>query len=152
MAIRFWLAVAHRDHVRRAVEAGVAQLGFGRREGLETMRESDGIAFYSARDVPDGDPVRAFTAVGRVADDDVYRVGGADSGWRPWRRRVDYRLDVADAPIRPLLHVLEFTRHSYDWGLQLRPGFLELSRHDFDVVEQAMRIQPGERRPRSVLR
>lgn len=152
MAIRFWLAVAHRDHVRRAVESGVAQLNYGRREGLEGMRESDGIAFYSARDVPDGQPVRAFTAIGRVADDDLYRVGGGDSGWRPWRRRVDYRLDVADAPIRPLLHVLEFTRHSYDWGLQLRPGFLELSRHDFEVVEQAMRVQPGERYPRSPLR
>ncbi|RUR03594.1 EVE domain-containing protein [Labedella endophytica] len=152
MAIRYWLAVAHRDHVRRAVQLGVAQLNYGRREGLEGMRESDGVAFYSARDVPDGNPVRSFTAVGRVADDDVYRVDGGDSGWRPWRRRVDFRLDVADAPIRPLLHVLELTRHSYDWGLQLRPGFLELSRHDFEVVEQAMRVQPGERYPRSPLR
>lgn len=152
MAIRYWLAVAHRDHVRRAVEHGVAQLTFGRREGLDRMRESDGLAFYSARDLPDGNPVRAFTAVGRVTDDDLYRVGGVDSGWRPWRRRVDFRADVADAPIRPLLHVLEFTRHTADWGLQLRAGFLELSRHDFEVIEQAMRIQPGERYPRSPLR
>lgn len=152
MAIRFWLAVAHRDHVRRAVEHGVAQLNFGRRDGLVGMRESDGVAFYSAREVPEGDPVRSFTAVGRVADDDLYRVGAVDSDWRPWRRRVDYRLDVADAPIRPLLHVLEFTRHSNDWGLQLRAGFLELSRHDFEVIEQAMRVEPGERYGRSRLR
>lgn len=152
MAIRFWLAVAHRDHVRRAVEHGVAQLSFGRRDGIDRMGESDGVAFYSARDVPDGTPVRAFTAIGRVADDEVYRIAGTDSGFRPWRRRVDYRLDVADAPIRPLLHVLEFTRHTADWGLQLKRGFLEISRHDFDVIEQAMRVQPEERRPRSPLR
>jgi hypothetical protein len=148
VAIRYWLGVAQRDHVRRAVEHGVAQLAFGRREPLEGMRESDGVAFYSARDTADGSPVRAFTAVGRVADDELYRVGGPDAAWRPWRRRVDYRLDVADAPIRPLLHVLEFTRHTADWGLQLKKGFLELSRHDFEVIEQAMRVAPGERRSR----
>jgi hypothetical protein len=152
VAIRYWVVVANRDHVRRAVEAGVAQLTYGRREGLDGMRESDGIAFYSARELPEGSPLRAFTAVGRVADDELYRVGAGDSDWRPWRRRVDYRPDVADAPIRPLLHVLEFTRHSYDWGLTLRPGFLEVSRHDFEVIEQAMRVQPGERYPRPPLR
>jgi hypothetical protein len=145
MAIRYWLGVMQRDHVRRVVDLGVAQLNFGRREGLEGMRESDGLAFYSARDTAEGAPVRSFTAIGRVADDDLYRVGGVESSWRPWRRRVDYRLDVADAPIRPLLHVLEFTRHSFDWGLQLKRGFLELSRHDFEVIEQAMRVGPGER-------
>ncbi|GAB3618082.1 EVE domain-containing protein [Okibacterium endophyticum] len=141
MAIRYWLAVVHRDHVRVGVAEGFAQVGHGRREGLGRMRESDGLVFYSPRESADGPQLKCFTAIGRIADDELTQVHAdrLDATWRPWRRRVDYRLDVGEAPIRPLIGALDFTRDKLNWGYQLRSGLIELSRNDFDVIGNAMR-------------
>ena len=146
MAIRYWLAVASRDHVRTAVDVGFAQTNHGARAGLDSMGESDGIVYYSPRtEHPDGDVLRHFTAIGRVADDSVYQALSLD--WRPWRRRVDWDLAAESAPIRPLLGALDFTRNSPNWGYQLRAGLIEISRHDFETIRQAMqRPSPDDRR------
>jgi len=150
MAIRYWLGIVHRDHVRIGVAGAFAQVGHGRREGLGRMREADGLAYYSPRESAEGEPLKCFTAIGRIADDEIFQapVDGGDPSWRPWRRRVEYRHDVTDAPIRPLLGVLEFTRDNLNWGYQLRKGLIELSRHDFEVIGQAMRLPSPDDRPR----
>ncbi|HEV7848597.1 MAG TPA: EVE domain-containing protein [Mycetocola sp.] len=146
MAIRYWLAVASRDHVRTAVDLGVAQISHGTRPNLERMGDADGLVYYSPKTAyPDGDPLKQFTAIGRIAGTEIYQALSLD--WRPWRRRVDWDETAEPALIRPLLGALEFTRNAPDWGYQLRAGLIELSRHDFEIIRDAMRRpSPDDRR------
>ncbi|SEB86843.1 EVE domain-containing protein [Paramicrobacterium humi] len=147
MAIRYWLGVVQRDHVREAVRLGIGQLNHGSRDDIARLAEADGLVYYSPREEIDGEPLRAFTAIGRVADADVYsadRLAGAAA--RHWRRRIDWYRPAVEAPIRPLRDHLEFTRNKRNWGMQLRRGVLELSRHDWDVIREAMRMPAPEDR------
>ncbi len=150
VAIRYWLGVVQRGDVLRGVELGIAQLNHGAKTPLMRMNEADGFVYYSPKtSYPDGEPLREFTAIGRVADSDVFQVSAAPlhgpaGDFRPWRRRIDYETDAVPAPIRPLLPVLDFTREKADWGFQLRRGLIEISRHDFDVIRAQMRRPPAD--------
>jgi hypothetical protein len=146
MAIRYWLGVVQREHVLRGVAAGIAQVNHGAKAPLERMHAADGFVYYSPKtSYPDGEPLKEFTAIGRIADDEVYQLTQgptmlAPAGdFRPWRRRVEWEHDAVSAPIRPLLPVLEFTRENPNWGYQLRLGLIEISRHDFDLIRRQMR-------------
>jgi hypothetical protein len=141
VAIRYWMGVVQREHVRRGVEMGIAQANHGSRAALQQMGEADGIVYYSPKTDIEGDPLKTFTAIGRIADGVVYQAGsGSDSGdFRPWRRAADYDTDAVEAPIRPLLAVLDFSRDNPNWGYQLRRGMIEISRHDFEVIRRQMR-------------
>jgi hypothetical protein len=149
VAIRYWLGVVQREHVLRGVGQGIAQFNHGSRSAVSRLREADGVVYYSPKTrFPDGDPLRAFTAIGRVADDEVYQ---ADAGptmtdrsgeqFRPWRRRIEYDLDALETPIRPLMGILELTA-SPNWGFPLRSGLVELSRHDFEIIRAEMHAGP----------
>jgi hypothetical protein len=146
MAIRFWLGVVQREHVLRGVAGGFAQVNHGVKAPLMRMGAADGFVYYSPKtDYPDGDALKEFTAIGRIADDDVFQVTqgpmmtGPAGDFRPWRRRVEWEHDAVSAPIRPLLAVLDFTRDDPNWGYQLRRGLIEISRHDFDLIRRQMR-------------
>lgn len=149
MAIRYWLGVVHRGHVRDAVRRGIVRLNHGDRESVLPLREADGIVYYSPRETKDGETLRAFTAIGRVAPGPAFAANGRTGpAGRDWRRRADWYLPAVEAPIRPLLGHLSFTSDRRNWGLQLRRGVLELSRADFDVIRQAMRMPaPEDRSP-----
>jgi hypothetical protein len=135
-----WLGVVSREHVRQGVALGIAQVGHGKRAGLVRMRPGDLLAYYSPRDsYPSGAPVQAFTALGRVADDEVFQVD--EDSFQPWRRRVDYEPEALEVPLRSLQPDLELTRGPH-WGHQLRRGILELSPHDGDLIAAAMRARP----------
>ena len=61
----------------------------------------DRIVYYSPRDAyPKGAPVQAFTAVGRVTDDEVWQADEGD--FKPWRRRIDYEPGAVEVPIADL--------------------------------------------------
>ncbi|MCU1636238.1 MAG: hypothetical protein JWQ68_1477 [Cryobacterium sp.] len=139
VAIRYWMSVMHREHVRRAVALGITQANHGSRGALERMREADGLVYYSPRAALEGEPLRDFTAIGRIAEGAVFQAGESGSDFRPWRRRADYDVDAVDASIRPLLAVLDFSRDNPNWGYQLRRGSIEISRHDFEMIRQQMR-------------
>jgi len=139
VAIRFWLGVAQREQVLRSVQLGVAQASTAARSILADMGEADGIVYYSPRTAFEGEVLREFTAIGRIADAAAGPVGGPGSEYLPWRRRTDYDADAVPTSIRPLLNVLELTRGDPNWGYQLRRGLLEISRHDFDMIRQQMR-------------
>jgi hypothetical protein len=57
---------------------------------------------------------------------------------RPWRRRVEYLEGVVEAPIAPLLPVLELTRETPNWGWVMRRGLLEMTARDFGVIATEM--------------
>jgi hypothetical protein len=131
-----WLGVVSRDHVLRGVEEGIAQIGHGKSAGLQRMRAGDGFVYYSPRDAyPKGAPVKAFTAVGRVADDEVWQADEGD--FKPWRRRIDYEGGAVEVPIADLKDRLDLTAKP-NWGYALRRGLIELSAEDFALIHAAM--------------
>jgi EVE domain len=132
-----WLGVVCRDHVRRGTERGIAQLGHGRRDGLARLAAGDWLVYYSPRtSLRDGDPLQAFTALGVVADDEIWQAH--EGNFHPWRRRVDYLADVTETPIRSL--GLELTARP-GWGAQLRRGLVPLTMDDFGRIHAAMVAQ-----------
>ena len=84
---------------------------------------------------PDDLRVTSADALGVVRGGDPYPfdMGG---GFCPFRRDVDW-LPLAEAPIRPLLGQLAFTRGG-NWGYQLRFGLFEISADDMDRIAEAM--------------
>jgi hypothetical protein len=135
-----WLGVASRDHVLRGVEKGIAQIGHGKSAGLQRMSAGDGFVYYSPRDAyPKGAAVKAFTAVGRVADDEVWQADEGD--FKPWRRRIDYESGAIQVPIADLRDRLDLTV-TPNWGYALRRGLIELSAKDFALIHGVMTAGP----------
>jgi hypothetical protein len=138
----YWLGVVQREHVLRGVGLGIAQLNHGAKGPVRRMSPGDGFVYYSPKTAyPEGDPLREFTAIGVIGEgeayqDDTVMYPGRD--FRPWRRKVDYVMDVTAAPIAPLLDVLELTRGNRNWGLVMRRGHVQLTKHDFDVIADSM--------------
>ena len=130
-----WLGVVSADHVARGVALGIAQIGHGKKGGLARMHPGDLLVYYSPRDTLGGTPLRAFTAVGRVADEEVWQVD--DGGFRPWRRRVEYESGVSAVPLVDVQDVLDLCRVP-NWGYQLRRGLVALSDHDAGVLRAAL--------------
>ncbi|GGA73052.1 hypothetical protein GCM10011490_24830 [Pseudoclavibacter endophyticus] len=137
MSIRYWLVVQPLDRARLQVEGGFVQVPGGAREPVDAMREADGVVLYSPRaHNPDGEPLRAFVQAGRVLPGEAYQPGGR--GASPWRRHIEWMHEARIAPVRPLRDLLEFTSGRY-WGEKLRDGWLELTRRDFLIAEDAVR-------------
>jgi hypothetical protein len=132
-----WLGVVCRDHVRRGTGLGIAQLGHGKRDGLARLAAGDWLVYYSPRtSLRDGEPLQAFTALGVVADDEIWQAHEGD--FHPWRRRVDYLPDVIETPVRSL--GLDLTAQP-GWGVQLRRGLIKLTADDFGRIRTAMQAQ-----------
>lgn len=131
-----WLGVVSAEHVARGVALGIAQVNHGKRGPLARMGAGDGLIYYSPRrSLHDGEPVRAFTAVGMLPDDVLWQ---ADEGnWRPWRRRARYAASRTPVPIADLRGRLELT-HEPNWGYRLRRGLIPLSDTDFVLIYRAM--------------
>lgn len=139
MALRYWLVVQPLDRARRQIDGGYVQLPWGRLRGLDAMRESDGVALYAPRQRnPDGEPLRAVVATGRVRDGAPYRAEAGRAELELWRLRVAWDPEGSPAPIRPLRDHLELTRAHRFWGEQLRDGLTELSRRDFEIMRAAV--------------
>jgi hypothetical protein len=138
---RAWLGVVSAEHARRATEGGFIQLNHGKRYGVARLRAGDGFAIYSPTDrLGEKAPLRAFTALGVVADAEPYQAEamsmGAHGIVRPWRRRVDFDA-VQPVPLAEITAELDLTRQP-NWGYQLRRGLVALSAEDFQLLRTAM--------------
>ena len=102
--------------MRRGFALGIAQIGHGARAPLLRMAPGDGLVYYSPRETLGSDrPLRAFTALERVADGYVWQ---ADEGeFRPWPRRVDYAADAAEVAMADLHGRVELTARP-SWGIR----------------------------------
>jgi hypothetical protein len=135
---QFWIGVVSKDHVDRATAGGFAQVNHGKAGPLERMHAGDGFAFYSPRtSYPDGTPLQAFTAIGRVRTGTVYQAEMED-GFRPFRLDVDF-LAADPAPVKPLLPELSFIRSKTHWGAAFRFGVVRVPAADFAVIAGAMK-------------
>jgi EVE domain len=138
--MRCWVNTISRDHVRAGVAGGFTQAGHGKASGLTRLSAGDQLVFYSSKtSLRDGEPVRAFTAIGRVADDELYQVEMAP-GFRPWRRNVEFA-GCVEAPIAPLIDQLTFIKNKRRWGYVFRFGLFEIPCSDFDLIRAAMKAK-----------
>ena len=136
---RAWLGVISADHTRRAVDGGFIQLNHGKRYGVARLRQGDGFAIYSPTErYGEKSPLRAFTALGVVADEAPYQAEPMSMGARgtvePWRRRIEF-LPVHRAPVREV--DLKLTQ-APNWGYQLRRGLVPLDPEDFEALRAFM--------------
>jgi hypothetical protein len=101
------------------------------------MRRGDWLVYYSPTLERGGQPLKAFTALGRVQDDEVFEfdMGG---GFVPFRRRIAYAKSTI-VPLDDLKAQLELCARP-NWGIALRRGHLPLSRHDFELIAAAMGV------------
>jgi len=124
--------------VRVGVTGGFTQAGHGKASGLKRLSAGDSLVFYSPKtSLHDGTPLRAFTAIGRVADDELYQVEMAP-GFVPWRRNVEFAACV-ETPIAPLIDELTFIKDKRRWGYVFRFGLFEIPCSDFERIKAAMK-------------
>ena len=135
--MRYWVSTISRDHVRVAVEGGFTQSGHGKAAGVKRLSAGDWIVFYSPKtSLHGGEPLQAFTAIGTVADDDLYQVD-MGNGFAPWRRNVNF-LVCDEVPIRPLIEALGFIQDKQRWGYRFRLGLSEIPPEDFELIKNTM--------------
>jgi hypothetical protein len=135
----FWVGVASRDHVLVGVKGGFCQLGHGKAAPLQRLKPGDRIVFYSPREqMGDGAALQAFTAAGEVLEGKLEQVdmGG---GFKPYRRKVRF-FKASEAPIRPLLPQLSFTRGVSSWGYAFRRGAFRIEPEDYRLIARAMGV------------
>lgn len=136
---RYWIGVASRDHVLRGVAGGFCQLNHGKAGPVKRLKTGDWIVYYSPRETMDaGDPVQAFTAIGRIKPGEPY-AGEMGGGMPAMRRDVDF-LNAREAPIRPLLGTLSFTKGHASWGYAFRRGSFAMTEADFHAIADAMGV------------
>jgi hypothetical protein len=138
---RAWLGVVSADHTQRAVDGGFIQLNHGKRSGVARLRLGDGFVIYSpTQRYGEKSPLRAFTALGVVADEAPYQAQPMSMGARgtiaPWRRRIEF-LPVRRAALHDV--DLHLTRQP-NWGYQLRRGLVPLEPGDFETLREVMSI------------
>jgi hypothetical protein len=136
---RYWVGVASKDHVLKGVEEQFCQLCHGKVAPLRRISPGDRIVYYSPKErMRASEPIQAFTAIGIIKDGEPYEfdMGG---GFVPYRRDVNF-FEAVDAPIRPLLEQLSFTKGRPSWGSAFRFGIFEISKDDYSLIAQAMGV------------
>lgn len=102
------------------------------------MAPGDGIVFYSpVTKFQSSEKCQKFTAIGRIVDDSPYQFQMTPD-FVPYRRDVKYYGGTIDAPIRPMLDELSFTRDIKSWGYPFRRGHFEITDADFLLIAQSM--------------
>jgi predicted RNA-binding protein len=135
--MKYWIAVVSKDHATRGVKDGIMQIGHGKRASLARLKKHDWLIYYSpVHHFADKKPLQAFTALGQVADDDIYQEPMRDD-FNPYRRRAKY-IKVKDTPIRPLIEKLSFIKSKQAWGYVFRFGLLEIPENDFILIKNEM--------------
>lgn len=77
-----------------------------------------------------------FTAIGKVADDDVYQFQ-MSAEFCPSRRNIAF-LQSEEVSILPLINDLDFIPNKKSWGYPFRFGFFEINQHDFNLISFQM--------------
>jgi hypothetical protein len=134
-APRHWISVVSREHVLLGVAGGFAMMNHGKLAPLRRLNPGNGLAYYSPRTAyPDGDTLKAFTAIGTVGAAPPYPAQ-MPSGLEVFRLGMDW-LKARETPISGLTDRLEFTRGN--WGMLARRGLFEISDADFQTIRTAM--------------
>ncbi|QNK61663.1 EVE domain-containing protein [Pedobacter sp. PAMC26386] len=134
---KYWIMVASKDHVKNGQAEGIAQACHGKASPLRRMRKDDFILYYSGKQNM-GEPqlCQKFTAIGKVADDEVYQQQVSES-FCPSRRNIKF-LPSNEVSVLPLINSLHFIQNKKSWGYPFRFGFFEIQQEDFDLISSKM--------------
>lgn len=135
---RYWVIVASKDHVEQGVREGFAQACHGKVSPLRRMHQGDWVIYYSPKLQFHGQKCQAFTAIGRVVDDNIYQ-HNMSADFIPFRRNIDF-LNCTEVAIAPLIENLNFLPNKKKWGSIFRFGFLEIPQSDFDLIAGQMGV------------
>lgn len=144
--IRYWIAVASHEHVKRGVSGGFAQVCHGKMGPLKRMYPGDWIIYYSPSELfGEKMPCRKFTAIGRIKEGVPYEYA-MSKDFVPWRRDVAY-LSVDKVSIETLLDHLSFIKSKFHWGFPFRRGCFEISYKDFMAIANKMGVILNDQSP-----
>jgi len=134
---KYWIIVASKDHVKNGLAEGIAQACHGKATPLKRMRKNDFILYYSGKQtLGDSQLCQHFTAIGKVADDQVYNYQVSEN-FCPSRRNIEF-MPSEDVSILPLINELNFIQNKKIWGYPFRFGFFEIQQQDFDLISSKM--------------
>jgi predicted RNA-binding protein len=137
--MKYWLTVVSKDHIMNGVKGGFMQANHGKRALLARMKKDDWVVFYSPKIEFAGDEkCQAFTAIGKVADDEIYQFKMSED-FVPYRRNIAF-LECNDVSILPLIDRLSFIKNKKSWGFIFRFGFFEIPEEDFKIIKGEMVI------------
>lgn len=138
----YWIAVVPKSRVARCVAGNFAMFAHGKHEAVQRVRPGDWLAYYSPRTILNGgDEVRAFTAIGKIADREPYQAEMAE-GCTGWRRDIAYERQAHDGDVYPLLDELSFIKDRQHWGIFFHRSLFSVSRDDFALIAKAMGLDP----------
>jgi hypothetical protein len=134
---KYWVLVASKDHVKNGLAEGIAQACHGKGTPLKRMRKNDFILYYSGKQtLGKAQLCQQFTAIGKVADDEIYQLQVSES-FCPSRRSIAF-MPSKDVSILPLINELNFIQNKKSWGYPFRFGFFEIQKQDFDLISSKM--------------
>lgn len=137
--MQYWINTVSLSHVQIGVRGEFTQANRGKNTRLKKMEKGDFLAFYSPRtEFRGGEPLQAFTAIGRITDEEPYQVEMSPD-FHPWRRQVQF-FKSRQSPIRPLIERLDFIKNKKQWGYPFRRGLFEIERVDFERIAKSMRV------------
>lgn len=132
---RHWISTVSREHVMIGVAGGFAMMNHGKLAPLQRLGPGDDLIYYSPKTAwPDGEPLKALTAIGNVRDTPPYQAEMRFGGMG-YRIDIDWR-EATETPIASLTDRLEFTRGN--WGMLARRGLFDISDADFQTIRAAM--------------
>ena len=135
MTTRHWIGTVSREHVLIGVAEGFAMLNHGKLAPLKRLSPGDDLIYYSPKTTyPDGEPLKAFTALGMVGASPPYQAE-MGHGMTGYRIDIDW-MPARETPIVQLTDRLEFT--CGNWGMLARRGLFEISDADFQTIRAAM--------------
>lgn len=141
--MKYWIAVASREHVLVGAKEGIAQACHGKQNPLKRMHANDWIIYYSPTEVfGQKKPCRKFTAIGQIKDKEPYQFNMSDD-FIPWRRDVMF-LKAKEIDIEPLINDLSFIKNKKQWGYIFRFGLFSIPLEDFQFIATNMGIKLNE--------
>lgn len=137
-----WLAVASAEHVQKGRISGFMQVCHGKQTPLQRLKLDDWVVYYSPTVTFGGkEKLQSFTAIGKIEGESYQADMG--NGFFPFRRNVLW-FKSQDAPIKPLINELDFTKNKKNWGYQFRFGLIAISEHDMQLIAKAMQIKNND--------
>ncbi|WP_264564856.1 EVE domain-containing protein [Flavobacterium sp. N3904] len=135
--VKYWIATISKEHTMRGIAGGFMQVCHGKEAPLKRMRKGDYLLIYSSKITMEGnEKCQAFTAIGRIKDDEVYQFQMSET-FKPFRKNIEF-LECEETSIIPLIDDLEFIPNKKSWGYPFRFGFFEINENDFNFITSRM--------------
>lgn len=134
---KYWITTISKDHTQCGVSGGFIQINHGKQAPLKRMKKGDYLIVYSSKIAMEGkEKCQAFTAIGQVADDEIYQFKMSED-FEPFRRNIAF-FDCQEVAIIPLINDLGFIPNKKLWGFPFRFGFFEIKENDFNLISSKM--------------